>query len=933
MNRLPTRWSTRSALALSLCLASPVAAQDGAEQPPDAPALEAPAPAAPTAPEAPAAPATEAPVAPAADPPAADSAPIADAALTPPSLTKDVQPVYPEAAKAAGVAAEVVLEIDIDAAGRVEAARVVRPAEPAGQGFDEAAVAAANELEFEPARLGPQAVPVTIGFRFRFVPDITKPDEVTAESAVPETPPEPEVPTGELWGRLQERGSRLPLTGVKVTAFRGEGEGAEGFETETDPEGGFHFEGLRVGDWRLLADPEGYYPLRVTESVVQDERTEVRYRIEKRSYNRYDVMVETDRVRREVNRTSIDARRAERIPGTFGDVLAVVQNFPGVARANLGEIVVRGSAPEDTRVYVNGIDVPFLYHFGGLRGVLPVGMVERIDFYPGNFSVEYGRATGGVVDVDLKNLAPQRYGGYLDVNVFDSSLYVEAPVTDELALALGLRRSYIDFLIESALPTTTAKITVPRYYDMQLLASYRPDPAHRIEAFAFLSDDRFEILFNDPEPISPEFVISDVSFGQNFYRGILQYDYIPGDGFTNELKVSYGRDRSDFNVGDPLFVDAQLFQGQVRDAARYEVSDMLAVRVGLDYIVQQMDWELRLPDLPMEGGGGAGDDEDGPPDFDPDDFVFTELDDTWHSTAVFAELEVKPVESLLLVPGVRLDHFSRTGELAVSPRLTARQDVTERWALKAGVGLFVQEPQLIETDDELGNPDLDLEKAMHYSAGVEFRPRKHINLEVTGFYKTLHDLVGPTDAVGERDGETVALGLNNGAEGRVVGLEVSMRHEMADHLFGWVAYTLSRSERKDDGETQYRLFDYDQTHILTVVGSYELPRNWEISSRFRYVTGNLYTPVTGAVYDADNYTYAGIRGPTNSDRVAAFHQLDFRIDKRWIYEDWMLNAYLDIQNVYSNDNAEGLSYNYDFSETEPASGLPILPVIGLRGEL
>jgi len=143
---------------------------------------------------------------------------------------------------------------------------------------------------------------------------------------------------------------------------------------------------------------------------------------------------------------------------------------------------------------------------------------------------------------------------------------------------------------------------------------------------------------------------------------------------------------------------------------------------------------------------------------------------------------------------------------------------------------------------------------------------------------------------------------------------------------------LSRAERRDARARAYRLFDLDQTHILTLIGSYRLPRNWEIGARFRYVTGNLYTPVTGALYDADADQYVGVDGPVNSGRANAFHQLDVRIDKRWVFEKWMLNAYLDVQNVYNRANADGVQYNYDFSESESQQGLPIIPVIGLRGE-
>ncbi len=46
----------------------------------------------------------------------------------------------------------------------------------------------------------------------------------------------------------------------------------------------------------------------------------------------------------------------------------------------------------------------------------------------------------------------------------------------------------------------------------------------------------------------------------------------------------------------------------------------------------------------------------------------------------------------------------------------------------------------------------------------------------------------------------------------------------------------------------------------------------------------------------------------------------------------MLNAYLDIQNVYNRANPEGESYNYDFSQAKPQRGLPLFPILGLRAE-
>ena len=77
-----------------------------------------------------------------------------------------VEPEIPEAFRQAQREALVVVELEIDARGKVVSARVLRHAE---YGLDDAALAAARQTEFEPALMGttPVAVRYQIPYRFR----------------------------------------------------------------------------------------------------------------------------------------------------------------------------------------------------------------------------------------------------------------------------------------------------------------------------------------------------------------------------------------------------------------------------------------------------------------------------------------------------------------------------------------------------------------------------------------------------------------------------------------------------------------------------------------------------------------------------------------------------------------------------------------------
>jgi hypothetical protein len=184
----------------------------------------------------------------------------------------------------------------------------------------------------------------------------------------------------------------------------------------------------------------------------------------------------------------------------------------------------------------------------------------------------------------------------------------------------------------------------------------------------------------------------------------------------------------------------------------------------------------------------------------------------------------------------------------------------------------------------------------------------------------------------ERDGELRPMNYDNSGSGRVRGFELVVRQELYKGLSGWIAYTLSQAKRLTPPDTEEQLFEWDQTHILNVVAAYVLPRNWQVSTRFRYSTGRPTTPIVGGVFNASRDEYTAVEGRFNSDRVSTFHQLDLRVDKRWIYRKWILGAYLDLQNVYNRSNAEGTEYNFDFRESRPQQGLPLLPIVGVRGE-
>ncbi len=265
----------------------------------------------------------------------------------------------------------------------------------------------------------------------------------------------------------------------------------------------------------------------------------------------------------------------------------------------------------------------------------------------------------------------------------------------------------------------------------------------------------------------------------------------------------------------------------------------------------------------------------------------------------------------------------------MDPRLATRCEVVPGTTLKGGVGLYHQPPQPDEVGETTGNPHLHAPRAVHWSAGVERRLLDGLDADVTGFYKRLSRLVVRNPAAAF---DPTALRYTNDGAGRVFGLEATLQARFGERFFGWVAYTFQRAFRRDRPEAEERRFDFDQPHILTALGTWTFNPELSAGARVRLVSGNPTTPVQGSVLDSTSGTFVPVYGATNSGRLPAFWALDLRVDRTWTWRTWKLGAYLDVQNVTNHDNVEGYTYSYDYARRTPATGLPILPILGVQAE-
>jgi hypothetical protein len=198
---------------------------------------------------------------------------------------------------------------------------------------------------------------------------------------------------------------------------------------------------------------------------------------------------------------------------------------------------------------------------------------------------------------------------------------------------------------------------------------------------------------------------------------------------------------------------------------------------------------------------------------------------------------------------------------------------------------------------------------------------------VVGFWKNYANLVSRSSL----STPPVGGALTQNGTGSAFGAQVLLRQELFQNFFGWVTYSLSRSTRRDQPDQPERLFDYDQTHVLGVVASYEW-KGFTFGVRFRYTTGLPRVAVVGSFYNVRDDTWQPLLGARNAVRLPDFVQLDARLEKTFAFKGQTLNIFLDVQNVWNQRNPEEIVYSPDYSAKQYITGLPILAVFGAKYE-
>ena len=182
----------------------------------------------------------------------------------------------------------------------------------------------------------------------------------------------------------------------------------------------------------------------------------------------------------------------------------------------------------------------------------------------------------------------------------------------------------------------------------------------------------------------------------------------------------------------------------------------------------------------------------------------------------------------------------------------------------------------------------------------------------------------------ESESPLIAQALVQQGIGRSYGTQFLLRQQQVGRFFGWISYSILRSERKDAPDLDWRLFDYDQSHVFTA--------RRLVRPRARVRERRSASASPPAIRARPSSARTTTRSPTRTSPSSArttrsasrpSSRSTSRLAKRFkLGAKTELEVYLDVQNVTNHSNPEEIVYNPTYTQRGYITGFPILPVVG-----
>ena len=694
---------------------------------------------------------------------------------------------------------------------------------------------------------------------------------------------------------------------------------------------GFYSLSLTPGTYTVVFSYIGYEPITETIDLTQSATRNIELNTKEQVLKELVITGE----REDQNVTTVemsvekmDIQMVEKIPQLLGeaDVIRSIQLLPGVTTVGEGAtgFNVRGGNIDQNLILLDEAPVYNSSHVFGLFSVFNSDAIKDLKLYKGGIPAEYGGRLSSVLDVRQREGNMKKFTGRGGISLISSRLTLEGPLKkNKSSFMIAGRRSYGDLFLKFS---ENLKDNVAYFYDVNAKVNYIIDEKNRV----FLSG----------------------YFGRDVWRF--------GEEFASEWGNMTATARWNHLFSDKLFSN---FTGIISD---------FQYQLGVPEGSQAFEWESRIVDYNLKADFSFFPNPQNTIDFGAqvlfhrfhpgfargigDNSIFNEIrlehQRAWEP-AIYISNEQRVGSKLTLQYGLRYSMFMNVGKTMVNqyengeptdetsligireygpgevikqyaglePRFSANYLINENSSVKASYNRMRQYIHLVSNTTSAlpidvwtpSGPYIEPATVDQWAVGY-FRNFKDNLFEASAevYYKNMQDLLDYKDGAQLLLNETLETEFLSG-RGRAYGLETQVKKQKG-RMTGWISYTLSRTERQVDGinNNEYYPANYDKTHDISLVTTYDITEKWEFAANFAYQTGR---PIT---YPDGRYIYDGLVVPNYNNRNGArtqdYHRLDLSVtlnplknqNRKW-QSSWIFAIY----NVYRRRNPYSIYFRQD----------------------
>jgi TonB family protein len=582
------------------------------------------------------------------------------------------------------------------------------------------------------------------------------------------------------------------------------------------------------------------------------------------------------------------------MPGAFGDPLRVVEAEPGVVPIVSGvpSFFIRGAPPANVAFFIDGIEVPILYHAFLGPSVIHPNVIDSVDFYRGAAPVEYGRFAGPTVAANLRPFDPD-WHAQGNLRLIDVGGFVEAPFGDcdtpgSATCPRGNARASARYSYTGLVLSLLSSAALS-YWDYQTEVHYALGKHDTLGVFAFGAFDYFRGTGD---------VAENAGGGRvTFHRVDLRWDHRFSPRTEMRFALTGGYDQSAGADDDSTSVSDRSLR------ARAQITSAIAgeakLRTGFDARVDEFQLQTRPLTLSF-------------PDFS---VLFPSRTDL--SGGAYVGVELAPTSSITVVPGVRADVYEVSGTTAVGvdPRISASFAVSSSVTIEHSLGIAHQRPNFAAQVPGAQVADLTggLQEAVLWSSGVRWKLPEDVVATINVFRNGYFDALDPIG--GARDFTLDRTILSRRSNIAAAGLEIGISRALTRKLGGFLSYTLSRSE--ESSGRRRSVSGFDRPHVLQAALSYDFGRGVRAGAR-----AVLYSGVPELNLEGSPHFSTDRRGDP-------YFRLDMRVEKRWrVGEAGWWSAVGEILNATST--REVIRLDCGSVCVERFAGPVILPSVGVE---